>query len=75
MFVLDTTPPAVPGSSPLHRLNSEPLIAAMLPPSALTVFVPFARSLDIEMMTGYGMGTGPPGLGVLQTSGGVFLAI
>ena len=48
-------------------------MAAMLPPSTLTVVVPLSKSLDIEMMTGYGIGTGPPGLGVLHTSGGVFL--
>src|SRR5208282_2534947 len=75
MKVLDLTPPTVPGSSPVHRLNSHPLIAIIFPPSAVTVVLPFARSLDIETITGYGIGTGPPGLGVLQTSGTVLLAI
>jgi len=74
MLVLETTPPAVPASSPLQLLNSDPLMAAMLPPSTLTVVVPLLRSLDMERMMGYGMGTGPPGLGVLQTSGAVLLA-
>ena len=47
----------------------------MLPPSTLTVVVPFTSCDDIEMMIGYGMGTGPPGDGVLQTSGSVDFAI
>src|SRR5438045_2860238 len=72
--VLDTTPPAVPASSPVHIEYSESLTAIICPPSALTVVVPFARSLDWETMTGYGIGTGPPGLGVLHTSGAVLLA-
>src|SRR5438045_3256675 len=73
--VLDTTPPAVPASSPAHRLNSQSLIAIILPPSALTVVLPLAKSLDLETITGYGIGTGPPGLGVLQTSGAVLIAM
>src|SRR5262245_54386927 len=40
----------------------------MLPPSAFTVVVPFARFADRAML-GYGIGTGPPGDGVLHTSG------
>src|SRR5262249_39234906 len=68
MFVLDFTPPAVPASSPLLRLNSDPLMAIMFPPSASPVLLPLARSLDLAMF-GYGSGTGPPGDGVLQTSG------
>src|SRR5262245_44244322 len=74
MLVLETTPPAVPASSPTQRLNSEPFTAHMFPPSALTVVVPPVRSLDSDMITGYGIGIGPPGLGVLQTSGAVFFA-
>src|SRR5215510_16557830 len=66
--VLDLTPPAVPGSSPWLIENSEPLIAIMLPPSAFTVVVPLARLLERETF-GYGSGTGPPGDGVLHTSG------
>jgi fucose permease len=37
-------------------------------PSHLTFFVPAAVSDDFAMF-GYGIGIGPPGLGVLQTSG------
>src|SRR5690606_33281085 len=37
-------------------------------PSAFTFFVPFAVSDDIATF-GYGIGTGPAGDGVLQTSG------
>src|SRR5262245_11998128 len=74
MFVFDLTPPAVPSSSPVQRLKFEPLMAHMLPPSALTVVVPLTRSLDRDLILRYGFGTGPPGLGVLQTSGRVFTA-
>src|SRR5262245_6511166 len=74
MLVLDLTPPAVPGSSPMQRLNSDPLMAIMLSPSAVTVLVPLTRSRENETILGYGTGTGPPGLGVLQTSGSVFIA-
>ncbi len=41
---------------------------AIIMPSALTVVVPLASVADCEMF-GYGIGTGPPGVGVLQTSG------
>src|ERR1051326_887850 len=74
ILTLDLPPPAVPGSSPLLLEYSEPLFAHMLPPSALTVVVPLSRLSDIAMF-GYGIGTGPPGLGVLQTSGMVAAAI
>src|SRR3982751_4714450 len=75
MLVLDLTPPALPGSSPLQLPYSEPLMAAGLPPSTLTVVEPFFRLLDIDTMTGYGIGTGPPGDGVLHTSGIVDLVM
>ena len=35
MFVLDFTPPAVPGSSPIQRLNSDPFTAAGFLPDEL----------------------------------------
>ena len=54
--------------------NFEPLIAAMLPPSALTVVVPSESVLDWDMF-GYGSGTGPPGVGVLHMSGKVAIDI
>jgi hypothetical protein len=66
MFVPDFTPPATPASSPVLLLNSDPLREIMFPPSAVTVLLPPARSLDNETF-GYGIGTGPGG--VLQTSG------
>ena len=50
--VLETTPPAVPASSPVQVEYLQPLIAIICAPSALTVVVPFARSLDCEMITG-----------------------
>src|SRR5687768_2218332 len=67
MKVLDLTPPATPALSPLDRENSDPLTAIIMP-SAFTVVVPFESVIDWEMF-GYGIGTGPPGDGVLQTSG------
>jgi hypothetical protein len=38
------------------------------------VEVPFERVIEFAML-GYGTGTGPPGLGVLQTSGMVAVVI
>ena len=66
--MLDFTPPAVPGSSPKLMLYSEPLMAIILLFFALTVLVPFF-SVPWFAVLGYGIGTGPPGVGVLQTSG------
>lgn len=45
-----------------------------MPPSALTVVVPFIKSEDMAIF-GYGIGTGPPGEGVLHTSGIVAVVI
>src|SRR6267142_1986960 len=70
MNVPEVTPPELPASSPTLRVNSDPLIAHMLPPSAATVAVPPDRSVD-RAIFGYGTGTGPPGDGVRQTSGRV----
>src|SRR6266545_3001526 len=68
MFRLDTTPPTVPASSPLDRLISL-LTVQTLAPTNLTF-----SDVDCELLTvpmfGYGRGTGPPGLGVLQASMG-----
>ncbi len=72
MLVLDFTPPTVPASSPELLLNSDPLLAAMLPPSTLIEVVPLARSVALEMF-GYGTGTGVGG--VLHTSGTVAIEI
>jgi len=52
MLVLDTTPPAVPASSPLQVAYSQSFTAIICPPSAFTVVVPFLRSLDLDRMTG-----------------------
>ena len=68
--MFDLMPPMVPASSPLLMANFEPLIAAMLAPSTLTVVVPSESELDCATF-GYGIGTGPPGVGVLHTSGTV----
>ena len=73
MFVLDLTPPAVPASSPLHRLKLEPLMAQLFPPSAVTVLLPSAKSLDLEMITGTERALGHPDC--LCTSGAVHLAM
>ena len=64
----DFTAPIVPASSPLLRLNSDPLLAIILPPSALTVVVPLAKLFDSKT-SNHQIGTGIPKLGVLQTSG------
>ena len=50
MNVLDFTPPATPALSPLDSENSEPLLAIIIPPSALTVVVPLASVADCEML-------------------------
>src|SRR4051812_31570893 len=62
-----TPPPALPASSPVLMLKFESLTHAGLP-SHLTFDVPLAVSEDFAMF-GYGIGTGPAGDGVLQTSG------
>ena len=62
-----TPPPAEPASSPVLILRLEPARAAGLP-STLTFWLPSARSESIATLT-YGIGTGPAGEGVLQTSG------
>ncbi len=46
MFTPEITPPPTPGSSPMEVAYSEPRTEIMLPPSALTVVVPFARVLE-----------------------------
>src|SRR5262249_26016908 len=65
-MTLDFTPPMEPGSSPLLMLKFESLSMIGLP-SHLTVLLPLSVCADIAMF-GYGVGTGPPGVGVLQTS-------
>src|SRR5690606_23071677 len=68
LILLDTTPPpALPASSPVLILKFESLTQVDWP-SHLTFFVPCAVSLDIATF-GYGIGIGPAGDGVLQTSG------
>ena len=68
LILLDATPPpALPASSPVLMLKFESLTHAGLP-SHLTLVVPFAVSEDFAMF-GYGIGIGPPGDGVLHTSG------
>src|SRR6185312_2558232 len=68
LVLLDATPPpAVPASSPVLVLKLESFTHSGLP-SAFTLVAPFAVSEDFAAF-GYGMGTGPPGVGVLQTSG------
>src|SRR5262245_44916297 len=62
-----TPPPALPASSPVLMLKFESLTHAGLP-SHFTFVVPLAVSDDLAMF-GYGMGIGPPGDGVLHTSG------
>src|SRR5215471_4835966 len=62
-----TPPPADPASSPVLVLYTESLIMTGLP-SAFTVVAVCAASDDLAMF-GYGIGTGPPGVGVLHTSG------
>ena len=62
-----TPPPALPASSPVLMLKFESLTQTGLP-SHLTFVVPFAVSDDFAMF-GYGIGIGPAGEGVLQTSG------
>ena len=62
-----TPPPADPASSPLLILKFESFTHTGFP-SAVTVWAPFAVSLDWAIF-GYGMGIGPPGDGVLHTSG------
>src|SRR5688572_27502933 len=68
LILLDATPPpALPASSPVLMLKFESLTHAGLP-SHLTFVVPLAVSEDLAIF-GYGIGTGPPGVGVLHTSG------
>src|SRR5262249_16248908 len=68
-FILfDTTPPpALPASSPVLTAKFESCKQIGLP-SHLTDELPWAVSEDLAIF-GYGIGTGPPGVGVLQTSG------
>src|SRR5690606_40922074 len=67
IFPETTPPPAEPASSPVLMLKFESFTQTGFP-SHLTFFVPFAVS-DERAMLGYGIGIGPAGLGVLQTSG------
>ena len=63
---------AAAGVNPLRPRVLVEILALTLAsglPSILTVSAPSAMSLSIAMF-GYGIGIGPPGLGVLQTSGG-----
>src|SRR6267378_3716181 len=62
-----TPPPADPPSSPVLVEKLESLTHVGLP-SHVTVSAPAAVSLDLAIF-GYGIGIGPAGLGVLQTSG------
>src|ERR1041384_4193411 len=74
LILLDMTPPpAEPASSPVLVEILAPTLATGFP-SILTVSAPSVRSLSIAMLT-YGMGTGPPGLGVLHTSGGAQVCV
>src|SRR5258705_8278082 len=59
--------PAEPASSPVLVAILAPTLATGFP-SIVTVSAPSAISLSIATLT-YGIGTGPPGLGVLHTSG------
>ena len=66
--VFETTPPpADPASSPVLVLKFEPSIITGFP-SIVTFLLPLSVSDDMAML-GYGMGIGPAGDGVLQTSG------
>src|SRR5882724_6233092 len=68
LMQFDTTPPpAEPASSPVLVLYTESLIMTGFP-SAFTVVAVCAASDDLATF-GYGIGTGPPGVGVLHTSG------
>jgi hypothetical protein len=46
MKVDDFTPPATPALSPFDMLNSLPLLAIIIPPSALTLVVPLLSVID-----------------------------
>ena len=68
LILFETTPPpALPASSPVLVLKFESFTQTGLP-SHFTLIVPLAVSDDFAMF-GYGIGIGPPGAGVLQTSG------
>src|SRR5438093_12548711 len=67
MFTLDMTPPAVPASSPEDLEYLAPLTIGISP--SVFTFVGPSDVSDAWPMFGYGMGTGPAGDGVLQTSG------
>src|SRR5262249_23681829 len=68
--LLETTPPpAFPASSPLDIVISVSLVAVFLP-IIFTLLEAVPPSIWVSMaMFGYGIGTGPPGVGVLHTSG------
>ena len=63
----EMTPPAEPGSSPVDVEYLAPLTIGILP-SVVTFLGPLLVS-DALPMFGYGIGIGPPGEGVLHTSG------
>src|SRR5258708_39335715 len=67
--LLETTPPALPASSPLDIVISVASVAAFLP-TILTLLetVPPLAWFSMAML-GYGIGTGPAGVGVLHASG------
>jgi hypothetical protein len=67
------TPPAIPGSSPVLFRNLLPWIITGMPPTETDVVPPTKSELIATL--GYGIGIGPPALGVLQTSGTVAIAM
>src|SRR5262245_100435 len=64
----EISPPAVPGSSPVLVLISESASATGLP--SIFVFLLPLDSIESEAEFTNGVGTGPAGVGTLQTSGG-----
>lgn len=69
MMRCETTPPSVPASSPLESKVSL-FMVIVIPPRHIT-FAEAVAGLQVVviLMFGSGIGTGPAGVGILQTSG------
>lgn len=65
------TPSAEPASSPVDIMYLASCVMGIAP-SVVTEVGPELVSADLPIL-GYGMGTGPAGVGVLQTSGKIGL--
>src|SRR5439155_14140589 len=70
-ILLLTTPSAAPASSPVDIMYLASWVMGIWP-SVVTEVGPEEVSADCPML-GYGIGTGPAGVGVLQTSGKIGL--